>query len=59
MGDFVPAKLDRTGKAVANVLEAAPDAMVVMGTDGRIVRVNIQTEKMFEYSEEGVGGSKT
>jgi hypothetical protein len=49
MGDLAPAKLDRIGKAVAKVLETAPDATVVMGTDGRIVR-NTQTEKMFEYS---------
>jgi hypothetical protein len=39
MGDFVPAKLARAGK-VAKVLGAALDAMVVMATDGRIVRVN-------------------
>ena len=58
MGDFVPAKVDRTGKAVAKILEAAPEAMVAMGTDGRIIRVNTQTEKMFGYSQEELLGQK-
>ena len=57
MGDFVPAKLARTGK-VAKVLEAALDAMVVMGTDGRIVRVNTQAERLFGYSEEELLGQR-
>jgi PAS domain S-box-containing protein len=58
VGDFVPSKLDRTGKAVAKVLEAALDAIVVMGPHGKIVRINTQAEAMFGYPEEELVGQK-
>ena len=39
-------------------LEAAPDAVVIVDHDGRIVRVNGQTEKMFGYGREELLGQQ-
>jgi len=58
MGDCVPAKLDRTDEAIAQLLDAAPDAIVVTGADGRIVRVNTRTKKLFGYSQQELLGQK-
>jgi PAS domain S-box-containing protein len=58
MGARAPANLDLTGDAVAKVLEAAPEAMVVTGADGRIVCVNAQAEELFGYSQEELLGQK-
>ena len=39
-----------TEQSFASFLEDAPDAVVVADRDGRIIRVNAQTERMFQYS---------
>jgi hypothetical protein len=38
------------------LLEAAPDAMVCAGADGRIALVNAQTERLFGYSRDELTG---
>ena len=38
------------------LLEAAPDAMIIAGPDGRIVLINAQAEKLFGYAREELLG---
>jgi PAS domain S-box-containing protein len=59
--DFVGAVMDVTDRKKAeqkfkDLLEAAPDAMVIMNRKGDIVLVNSQTEKLFGYQREELLG---
>lgn len=45
----MPEKSLRTDDAYLRILETAPDAMIVVGPDSKIVFVNVQTEKLFGH----------
>ena len=45
-----------TGRYFRLLLDAAPDAMVVAGHAGRILLVNVQTERLFGYAREELLG---
>jgi len=50
--------LARMERRYRGLLEAAPDAMVVVAPDGRIVLLNVQAEKQFGYNRDELIGQK-
>jgi PAS domain S-box-containing protein len=61
--EFVGAVTDITDRKKADqrfhdLLESAPDAMIVMNRQGRIVLVNAQVEKLFGYQREELLGQQ-
>lgn len=54
----VAADQRRAHPLFAEMFEAAPDAMVIVGPDGRITLANAQADRLFGYSREELVGSE-
>jgi PAS domain S-box-containing protein len=49
---------DSSGRLFQDLLESAPDAIVIVGTNGRIAIVNRQTELLFGYGRDELVGQE-
>ena len=49
--------LETANEWLESVLEAAPDALIIVGPDGRITMASAQTDQMFGYPREELVGS--
>ena len=58
MGGHARAIIAYPGELLDDLIETIPDAMVLSDRNGRIVRVNRNTEKLFGYSREELLGKK-
>lgn len=54
----IAADQQRAHPMFRDMLEAAPDAMIIVGPDGRITFANAQTDRLFGYSREELIGSQ-
>lgn len=52
------ADLERASTTFHALLELAPDAMVIVGSDGRIMLSNAQSDRMFGYTREDLVGNE-
>jgi protein-histidine pros-kinase len=58
MGAAKEVKSAATTDVINQLLGEAPDALVILDADGRMVRLNTQAEKLFGFSQEELLGRK-
>jgi len=55
----VSSESGRAEELFRGLLESAPDAIVILGADGAIAIVNVQTEQLFGYAREQLIGRRS